>query len=173
MRKIIIFAIFLVSIVSILNIKTKVYAIPKEAIRLRVLANSNSDYDQSVKKTVSQKIQIKMYELLKNTKGVDEARRIINRNMDDIEEEVKKTLDEENYKLGYKINYGLNYFPKKEYKGTSYKEGYYESLLITLGSGKGNNWWCVLFPPLCLIEAEESDDVEYKFFIEELFDKYF
>lgn len=173
MKKIIIFTIFLLSIISILNIKSDVYAIPKEAIRLRVLANSNSKYDQDIKKTVSDQIQIKMYNLLKDTKGAEEARKIINRNMPEIESEVKRTLDESNYKLGYKVNYGLNYFPEKEFKGTSYKEGYYESLLITLGSGKGDNWWCVLFPPLCLVEAEESDEVEYKFFIQELFDKYF
>ena len=66
----------------------------------------------------------------------------------------------------------MNYFPEKEYKGTIYEEGEYESLLITLGSGEGNNWWCVLFPPLCLIEAEESEEVEYSFFIKELFEKY-
>ena len=47
-----------------------------------------------------------------------------------------------------------------------------ESLLITLGEGKGDNWWCVLFPPLCLVEAEESSEVEYKFFIQELIEKY-
>ena len=62
--------------------------------------------------------------------------------------------------------------PEKEYKGVKYKEGYYESWVITLGEGEGNNWWCVLFPPLCLVEAEEADEVEYKFFIKELIDKY-
>ena len=74
--------------------------------------------------------------------------------------------------LGYKINFGQNYFNKKKYKGITYEEGYYESLLIILGKGEGDNWWCVLFPPLCLIEAEESDKVEYKFFIKELIEKY-
>ena len=68
-----------------------------------------------------------------------------------------------------------NYFPQKEFKGVTYEEGYYESLVVTLGSGSGDNWWCVLFPPLCLLEAEESekDDVEYQFFVKELIDKYF
>lgn len=82
-------------------------------------------------------------------------------------------LDEENYLEGFKINYGSNYFPEKKYKGITYKEGYYESLVITLGEGKGDNWWCVLFPPLCLIEADESRNVEYKSFVKEMFDKYF
>ena len=79
-------------------------------------------------------------------------------------------------------NYELGDCPKLEYifsvwdpvthqsypKGIEYDEGYYESLLITLGEGKGDNWWCVLFPPLCLIEAEESTEVEYKSFIKEI-----
>ena len=70
----------------------------------------------------------------------------------------------------------MHYFPTKTYKGITYDEGNYESLLVTLGSGKGDNWWCVLFPPLCLLEAEESSDVkdvEYKSFIKEIIEKYF
>lgn len=79
---------------------------------------------------------------------------------------------EEKYNLDYKINFGENYFPEKEFNGVTYEEGYYESVLVTLGKGEGDNWWCVLFPPLCLLEAEESDEVEYKFFVQELIDKY-
>ena len=78
----------------------------------------------------------------------------------------------QNYNLPYSINFGLNYFPEKEYKGIVYEEGYYESLLITLGEGKGNNWWCVLFPPLCLLEAEENTEVEYTSLVGELLEKY-
>ena len=75
----------------------------------------------------------------------------------------------------FQVHYGLNYFPEKKYKGVTYKEGYYESLVVTLGEGKGENWWCVLFPPLCLLEAEETNTnaVEYKFFVQDLITKYF
>ena len=146
--------------------------IPSDALRIRVIANSNSDYDQEIKKIVKENIQYKMYELLKNTKGVDEARRIINNNLNNIDNDVKTTLQLLDYELGYDINFGLNYFPSKEYKGITYEEGYYESLVITLGEGKGDNWWCVLFPPLCLLEAEESTEVEYTSFVKELLDKY-
>ena len=66
----------------------------------------------------------------------------------------------------------MNYFPSKEYKGVKYEEGYYESLVITLGKGEGDNWWCVLFPPLCLIEGEEDTEVEYKSIVMEILDKY-
>lgn len=146
--------------------------IPPDALRIRVIANSNDDYDQQVKEIVKDNIQYKMYELLKNTKGVEEARRIINNNLTYIDEEVRLTLMKLNYELGYDINFGLNYFPSKEYKGITYEEGYYESLVITLGEGKGENWWCVLFPPLCLIEANENDEVEYTSFVKELLEKY-
>ena len=77
-----------------------------------------------------------------------------------------------NYNLPYKINFGYNYFPEKIYRGVTYDEGYYESLLITLGEGKGDNWWCVLFPPLCLLEAEESTAVEYTTLVGEILKKY-
>ena len=146
--------------------------IPPDALRIRVIANSDSDYDQQVKEIVKDNIQYKMYELLKNTKGVEEARRIINNNLTYIDEEVRLTLMKLNYELGYDINFGLNYFPSKEYKGITYEEGNYESLVITLGEGKGENWWCVLFPPLCLIEANENDEVEYTSFVKELLEKY-
>lgn len=146
--------------------------IPEDALRIRVIANSNDEYDQGVKSIVKENIQYKMYDLLKDTKGIDEARKIIHNNLNNIDSEVEKTLQLLNYNLGYDINYGLNYFPSKEYKGVIYNEGYYESLVITLGEGKGDNWWCVLFPPLCLIEAEASDDVEYTSFVKELLEKY-
>ena len=146
--------------------------IPPDALRIRVIANSDSDYDQQVKEIVKDNIQYKMYELLKNTKGVEEARRIINNNLTYIDEEVRLTLMKLNYELGYDINFGLNYFPSKEYKGITYEEGYYESLVITLGEGKGENWWCVLFPPLCLIEGHENEEVEYTSFVKELLEKY-
>ena len=85
--------------------------------------------------------------------------------------DLEKKLEAEAYPFSYELKYGLNFFPEKIYKGVKYEEGYYESLLITLGEGEGNNWWCVLFPPLCIMEAEESDEVEYKFFIQEIIEK--
>ena len=148
------------------------YMIPEDALRIRVIANSDSEYDQEIKLLVKEKLQMKLYNLLKNTKGVNDARKIINDNLPNIQADVDMVLKDLNYELGFDINYGMNYFPSKEYKGVLYEEGYYESLVITLGNGEGNNWWCVLFPPLCLLEAEESTDVEYTSYVKELIDKY-
>ena len=124
-------------------------------------------------KPLKNELETSMYNLLKKAKNSDEARELIETNLTKIKTDVKEVLDKEKYDKGYKVNFGYNYFPQKEYKGITYKEGYYESLLVTLGEGKGDNWWCVLFPPLCLIEAEENTETEYKSLVKEILDKYF
>ena len=154
--------------------KQEVVKIPDAAIRFRVLANSNSPRDQKIKENVRDRMQKELYSLLINTKSIDEARVIINEKIPYFENVVSKELENELY--SYDINYGMHKFPEKTYKGVVYEEGDYESLLVTLGEGKGDNWWCVLFPPLCLLEAEEnieSNEIEYKSFIKELLQKYF
>lgn len=158
--------------VFISNALAKTLTIPNDAIRIRIIPNSNSSFDQDIKSKVKDKIEITMYDLLKDASSFEEAENIIRDNLELVDKDVKKVLSEENYNKGYKINYGDNYFPEKVYKGITYEEGYYKSLLITLGEGKGDNWWCVLFPPLCLIEGEESSDVEYKSIVMEILDKY-
>lgn len=147
--------------------------IPDDAIRIRVIANSNSEYDQKIKNKVKETVEYDMYNLLKNTTDLEEARNIIKNNLDKVEKDIDKTLQKENYELPFEINFGLNYFPKKEFKGITYNDGYYESVVVTLGEGLGDNWWCVLFPPLCMIEAEQSTDVEYTTMVKTVIDKYF
>lgn len=148
------------------------YVIPEESIRFRVIANSNSVYDQYVKKEVKESLEETFYNDLLESKSINESRNIINKNMRSYEEKVKNKLNELSYEEEFSINYGLNYFPEKEYKGVIYEEGEYESLVVTLGSGEGSNFWCVLFPPICTLETEESEDIEYRFLIKDLFDKY-
>lgn len=174
MKKITI-TLILISIfyLSISNILAENLTIPDDAIRIRVIPNSNEEYDQKIKTNVKDELSVEMYNLLKDAKTSQNAREIIEQNLEEIKTSVSKTLEKENYNKDFKVNFGYNYFPEKKYKGVTYEEGYYESLLVTLGEGKGDNWWCVLFPPLCLVEADESQkDVEYKSIIKELLDKY-
>ncbi|MCI9585642.1 MAG: stage II sporulation protein R [Bacilli bacterium] len=173
MKKTIILLIFIVLFyVFISNVMAENIEIPDDAIRIRVVPNSNSEYDQEIKGKVRTVLESTMYNLLKDSKNSDEARKIISSNLNTVEKNVEDILQKERYDKDYKVNFGYNYFPEKEYKGVTYEEGYYESLLVTLGEGKGDNWWCVLFPPLCLVEAEESTDVEYKSLIKEVLNKY-
>ena len=97
---------------------------------------------------------------------------IINKEIDKFETVIDNTLKENKSDISYKINLGYNYFPEKKYKGVTYKEGNYQSLVVTLGEGKGKNWWCVLYPPLCNLEMDQKDEVEYKMYIKEILKKF-
>lgn len=174
MKKVFVFILMLLLVVSVYKKSNDSVKIPDSAIRFRILANSNSPRDQKIKEDIRDKMQKELYSLLQNSKSIDDSRKIINSNMSNFDEILKDSMKDIEY--SYSIDYGMHYFPSKIYKGITYDEGNYESLLVTLGSGKGDNWWCVLFPPLCLLEAEESSDVkdvEYKSFIKEIIEKYF
>lgn len=174
MKKLILVILFI--IILLFNTKAEELVIPNEAIRFRVIANSNSKEDQDSKMLVRDAIEKEISNDLNNSNNVTEARKTIQANIDNYKKIINDTLVNNNLNINYDLNYGMNYFPNKIYRGVKYEEGYYESLVVTLGDGIGKNWWCVLFPPLCLLEAEETEektDVEYKFFIKELLDKYF
>lgn len=169
--------IVLAIIITVLAInKDSEVIIPKDSIRFRVIANSDSESDQLLKKKVVSNLNPNIINLLSSSSSLTDSRNNIENNLTLFDNIVKNTLKENNSTETYTINYGMNYFPEKEYKGTVYEEGEYESLVVTLGEGKGKNFWCVLFPPLCLLEAEDSTkttDIEYKSFIKEIIDKYF
>ncbi len=174
MKRIFIILVVLLGVL-IYNKNPNEVLIPNTAIRFRVIGNSNSVSDQNTKVLVRNNLEKEITNDLKNSKDIETSRKILSSNIDKYRNNVAKTLISNNIEETFSINYGLNYFPEKNYKGVRYEEGNYESLVVTLGSGEGNNWWCVLFPPLCLLEAEEeydTEEVEYKSFIKELIDKY-
>ena len=157
------------------NYKEDYYIIPKESIRIRIIPNSNNPKDQNLKKQVKLNLEEELYNDLKDSKSIESSRIIITKNLSNYDKNIKNVLNQEQSDLKYKIDYGYHYFPEKTYKGVKYKEGNYESLLITLGNGQGDNWWCVLFPPICKIEEEtnsKTNKIEYKLFIKELIEKY-
>ena len=149
--------------------------IPEAAIRVRVIANSNSIEDQSMKMKVKAMIEKNISPLLIGVDNVSVARSIIRDNLDILESDIEAFFVNEDYDKDFIINFGDNYFPEKDYRGVHYDEGEYESLVVTIGEGVGDNWWCVLFPALCLLEASESevDDTEYQFFVTEMLGKIF
>lgn len=163
LKKVIII-LFIISLSIIFFKKDHEILIPNNAIRFRVIANSNSLEDQNLKKDIKNKVEKDIYNLIGNINTKEGVKKAINDNMDKINEILKK------YNIEYKVDYGYNYFPTKNYKGVLYKAGNYESLVITLGEGMGDNFWCVLFPPLCLLDntSQDTSEVEYKLYVKEL-----
>ena len=173
MKKIIIILTIITSFLIYNTIKEQEIIIPDTSIRLRVIPNSNSILDQNMKNKVKKYLEKKTYTLLENANDISTARKIINNNVSNLDIAISDIFKENNYNMKYDINFGYNYFPEKEYRKVKYKEGYYESIVITIGDGKGDNWWCVLFPNLCLVDLENISDVEYKSWIEEKINKIF
>ena len=174
MKKIITIIVLVILMVVTMS-KEEEVIIPKDAIRFRVIANSNDLKDQQEKKKIAKTLGNNITKLLKNQNSLQETRTTLKKNINTFTTTVQEEMKNDNYDNNVEVNYGMNYFPEKTYKGVKYKEGEYESLVVTLGKGEGNNFWCVLFPPLCLLEAEEDDtnEVEYTSFVKELIDKYF
>ncbi|WP_238996705.1 stage II sporulation protein R [Paenibacillus pinistramenti] len=134
--------------------------IPSESIRLRILADSDDPGDQLVKRKVRDAVVEQMngwVQALDNPQSLEQARAVIRGHLPEIEQLVGNVLQANGQNYGYKVELGIVPFPAKLYGGEVYPAGNYEALRITLGSGQGQNWWCVLFPPLCFIDGGSGD----------------
>lgn len=145
--------------------------------RLHVIANSDSDEDQAVKMQVRDAVLEATKDGIIECKNAQQAQEYIQENLEIIEETANKTLTENDFDYSATAQVGTFPFPEKTYQDVTYPEGNYQALEITLGKGEGHNWWCVMFPPLCLTEIETLDEdvtqVEYKSFFAELFEDLF
>lgn len=137
--------------------------IPNEAIRLRILANSDSDTDQEIKQAVRDAVNAEITKWVEQLTSIDDARTIITSQMDEIEKIAQQQLEDAGVSQSVKVEFGRVQFPTKLYGDILYPAGSYEAILITLGSGKGSNWWCVLFPPLCFLDFSNSLAVQQGF----------
>lgn len=163
MKKIVI-GLFIVALTFILTDK-KYVVIPEDSIRFRIIPSSNSVEDIYAKEKIKSNI-LENVNLNFTNKHIE-----VGNIIEELNEIIENTFKEINYKNSYVINYGENYFPKKIFNDVLYREGNYESLVITIGEGKGDNFWCVLFPPLCNLESSENTkDIEYKFKVKEIID---
>ena len=170
MKRKIFLVLFILVIIYVYKTNNQYVFIPDSSIRLRVIPNSNNPNDINIKEQVKSYLENNIYTLTKDTKSIEEARSIISNNIPNIETNIDDIFENNDYYLPYKVNFGYNYFPQKDYKGITYEEGYYESLVISIGEAKGDNWWCVLFPNFCLIDTKEEH--EYKSYFKYLINKY-
>lgn len=129
--------------------------------RLHVIANSDSVADQTVKLKVRDAVIAELSEM-QYVHSREEAAIAAEARMNDIIAVANAVLKENGMEYTAKGEVGVFAFPEKEYSGKVYPAGDYLALRIVLGEGEGQNWWCVLFPPLCLVEAPECEDPQVK-----------
>ncbi|WP_166702821.1 stage II sporulation protein R [Bacillus albus] len=134
--------------------------IPKEAVRLRILANSDSNKDQELKRKVRDEVKAQIDGWVADLTSFEEARKVIQNHIPEIEKTVANTLKKEGSKDSFQVKFSKNVkFPTKVYGNFIYPAGEYEAVLITIGEGEGANWWCVLFPPMCFLDFSSGTAV--------------
>jgi stage II sporulation protein R len=126
--------------------------IPNDAIRLRILANSDSKKDQEIKRHVRDEVNKEITEWVSELTSKEEAKKVIKAGLPELQKIAEKVVENEKASQEVKVEFKKVDFPTKLYGQFLYPAGQYEAILITLGEGSGANWWCVLFPPLCFLD---------------------
>ena len=123
-------------------------------IRLHIIADSDNDADQEIKLKVRDRVLKYISEKI-DTSGDDCRDEIVN-NLDEIEKIADNTLEENGFQYKSHAEYGKFEFPQKSYKSMTLPAGEYYGVRIVLGGGGGHNWWCVMYPPVCINENGEA-----------------
>ncbi len=134
-------------------------SICSQVLRLHVIANSDSKEDQDMKYKVRDGILDVTYKLFSDCRSVDEAVRIAGKNKRLLENAAKSVLEQNGSDREAVVLVGKELYPEKTYGDLKFPEGEYLSVRVIIGDGKGKNWWCVLFPPLCNVGVVEQDSV--------------
>lgn len=121
--------------------------------RLHIIANSDSSADQELKLKVRDKIIEYMNTLTSNSSDKKDVISIVNNHLDSFKEIALNTIKENGYNYDVNIEIGNFHFPTKSYGDISFPAGNYDALKIEIGDAIGQNWWCVLFPPLCFVNS--------------------
>ena len=133
---------------------------PNQLIRFHVLANSDSEQDQALKRAVRDAILRKVSPKLAVSRSLDESRQIIKQVRPEMEEVGRSVVTSWGKDYTVQTEYGNFSFPTKSYGTLVLPAGDYEALRVVIGEGQGSNWWCVLFPPLCFIDIDHSTAVQ-------------
>lgn len=127
-------------------------SIAEKLIRFHILANSNSDEDQNLKLQIKDKVLEYLDPFMEDVQSAEEAKEVLATKEEEVLEIVKQGIAEAGYDYDAKVFYIEESFPLKSYGTINLPAGKYSAFKIIIGNGKGSNWWCVMFPPLCFVD---------------------
>ena len=130
--------------------------IASSVFRLHVIANSDSQQDQDLKYIVRDNLLSYMNELCSNCENKEQAIKLVTEHSNEFEKIAQDTINEQGFSYTVKINIGNFEFPTKNYGDISLPAGFYDALRVEIGEAKGQNWWCVMFPPLCFVDISSG-----------------
>ena len=149
--------IVLISIFIFVNAYNYVEAISdnlyNSVFRLHVIANSDSEEDQNLKYIVRDNLINYMNEKCKNLSSKEDIIEYAKNNLTEIKQTAENTIKENGYNYPVVVEIGNYEFPTKWYGDISFPEGFYDALRVRIGKATGQNWWCVMFPPLCFVDS--------------------
>lgn len=149
-------------------------ALAKECVRIHIRANSSSEEDQAVKLKVRDDITAYLQTRLDNCASKSEAMSVLASEQQTLVQIADNTLYRNGFAYKTSIALKNEYFPDRQYDDYDFPEGYYDALIIYLGDGVGENWWCVAFPPLCFVpNSQNGEKIVYKSWVKEWLDKTF
>lgn len=155
-------AFILTVIISIASFESDCKGIRHEVLRLHVIANSDSYDDQLLKLKVRDRVLEKGKSIFGNSDTKQTAEATIKNNIGELQKIAETEISENGYDYPVRIELGKSRFPTKTYESVTLPAGEYDAVRVIIGKGEGKNWWCVMFPPLCLPAAEGDvtlDDV--------------
>ena len=159
-EKAICLGLILAVLVSFTGFATQCEDIPDRVLRLHILANSDSEEDQALKLKVRDRIVTESAGLFDQVTDRESARAVVEKNMDALREAAQDEVYRQGYSYPVSMELTHMYFTTRVYGETALPAGYYEALRVTIGAGAGHNWWCVIFPAMCLPVAEESQELD-------------
>lgn len=130
--------------------------ISNKLIRFHVIANSDNESDQALKLQIRDKVLQYISPKLNNSKSIEESRKILDIENENILNIAKEVINENGYSYDVESTLSKEYFPVKTYGNITLPQGKYEAYRIVIGSGEGQNWWCVMFPPLCFVDVTKG-----------------
>lgn len=139
-------------------------------LRIHVRANSNSAEDQAVKYEIKDEVVKFITPYIKECVDKESAMNVMHSLLDEIAKVCDKGLRARGYTYGARASIREEKFPTRVYGDLTLEEGVYDALIVELGTGTGDNWWCVIYPPLCFTSA--SADVEYRSIITDIINKF-
>ncbi|MEG2117559.1 MAG: stage II sporulation protein R, partial [Clostridia bacterium] len=141
--------------------------------RIHVRANSNDEFDQQLKMEVKEEIVNFLSPMLSQAQSVEKSKEIIRNNILEIEQVANDYLKSKNSLQNATVKFQNEYFPTRLYGETLVEGGNYDAVIIEIGQAEGDNWWCVVYPPLCFIGGRETDSqtLIYKSKLKEIFER--
>ncbi|BCI60457.1 stage II sporulation protein R [[Clostridium] leptum] len=134
--------------------------IRESVLRLHVLANSDSQEDQALKLKVRDRILLESEHLMDHVSNRQEAKQIASQHLPELEAAAQDEIQKQGYDYPVEIRLENTYFNTRQYGSVTLPAGQYDALRVLIGSGEGHNWWCVMFPPMCLPAAEDPKQIE-------------